>query len=224
LIAIFKEWFINFKCFKDNNYEKKDSEFGEIPKNWDVKKLEEYVKFISGVEPGSKNYQKEKTEDNIPFIRVGDLNSRENMVYIDKNLSKNKIINPNDIIVSFDATVGIVKIGLFGAYSSGMKKLVLKNNKINKPFLYCLVKSDYIQNIINVYATGTTILHAGKSTKHMKFILPTKEYMDDFNKIGKSILYKILENLKEIDQLINLRDMLIPKLMSGEIDVSEIEI
>lgn len=221
-MTIYQNWFIYFNCLNDNNGKMEDSEFSNIPKKWNVEFLNDYVDFVTGVEPGSKNYEDKRTDKNIPFIRVGDLNSRENMVYINKDLSKNKILKPEDIIISFDATVGIVKMGLFGAYSSGMKKLVIKSDEINKPFLYCLVKSKNIQNTINVYATGTTILHAGKSVKHLKFILPEKEYMDNFDKIGEPILNKILENLKENEYLTNLRDVLLPKLMSGEIDVNNI--
>ena len=141
---------------------------------------------------------------------------------IDPSLSKNKILKYDDIVLSLDATIGIVKMGLEGAYSTGMRKLVIKNDNINQPFLYCLVKSNRIQRIIETFATGTTILHAGKSIKHMNFVLSDKKTMDDFGKIGNPIISIILTNLKEIEYLTNLRDTLLPKLMSGEIDVSKI--
>ena len=79
---------------------KEDKEFGKIPKEWSVKSLEDYVDFINGVEPGSKNYYENKLPTTIPFIRVGDLNSRDNLVYIDKKLSKNKILEFEDIVLS----------------------------------------------------------------------------------------------------------------------------
>ena len=184
--------------------------------------LEDYVDFVTGVEPGSKNYHENPEVNDVPFLRVGDLGSRESTVFIDESLSKNKILTFEDIVLSLDATIGIVKIGLEGAYSTGMRKLVIKNNNINKPFLYCLIKSERIQKIIETFATGTTILHAGKSIKHMNFVLSDKYTMDKFAEIGNPILSTILSNLKEIEILINMRDTLLPKLMSGEIDVSKI--
>ena len=222
LMSIFRSWFINFEDYDSLNGMKTDDSFGNIPKLWSVVMLQDYVDFVTGVEPGSKNYHEKPEGNDIPFLRVGDLRSKNNVVFINQSLSKNKILKFDDIVLSLDATIGIVKMGLEGSYSSGMRKLVIKNENINKPFLYCLVKSERIQRIIETFATGTTILHAGKSIKHMDFILPDKQTMDNFGKIGDSILTIILSNLKEIEKLQNLRDTLLPKLMSGEIDVSKI--
>ena len=222
LITIFNSWFINFENYDNSKGMKIDDSYGEIPVDWSVEMLEDYVDFVTGVEPGSKNYHEKPEPNDIPFLRVGDLGSRDNGVFIDPSLSKNKILKYDDIVLSLDATIGIVKMGLEGAYSTGMRKLVIKNDNINQPFLYCLVKSNRIQRIIETFATGTTILHAGKSIKHMNFVLSDKKTMDDFGKIGNPIISIILTNLKEIEYLTNLRDTLLPKLMSGEIDVSKI--
>lgn len=222
LITIFNSWFINFENYDNSKGMKIDDSYGEIPVDWSVEMLEDYVDFVTGVEPGSKNYHEKPEPNDIPFLRVGDLGSRDNGVFIDPSLSKNKILKYDDIVLSLDATIGIVKMGLEGAYSTGMRKLVIKNDNINQPFLYCLVKSNRIQRIIETFATGTTILHAGKSIKHMNFVLSDKKTMDDFGKIGNHIISIILTNLKEIEYLTNLRDTLLPKLMSGEIDVSKI--
>ena len=218
-MSIFKSWFV---YFDDIDEFKSDENLGKIPKSWSVEMLEDYVDFVTGVEPGSKNYHEKNKENDIPFIRVGDLGPRDNSVFIDKSVSKNKILKYEDIVLSMDATIGIVKMGLEGAYSTGMRKLVIKNDSINKPFLYCLVKSERIQRIIETFATGTTILHAGKSIKHMNFVLSDEITMENFGKIGENILTQILSNMREIEKMTQLRDILLPKLMSGEIDVSKI--
>lgn len=222
LMAIFTSWFINFENYDKSNGMKNDDSYGEVPKSWSVEMLEDYVDFVTGVEPGSKNYHEKPEDNDIPFLRVGDLGSKDNAIFINPSLSKNKILEYDDIVLSLDATIGIVKMGLEGAYSTGMRKLVIKNDNINKPFLYCLVKSERIQRIIETFATGTTILHAGKSIKHMNFALSDKQTMDKFGEIGNPIISTILANLKEIEKLTKLRDTLLPKLMSGEIDVSKI--
>lgn len=222
LMAIFTSWFINFENYDKSNGMKNDDSYGEVPKSWSVEMLEDYVDFVTGVEPGSKNYHEKPEDNDIPFLRVGDLGSKDNAIFINPSLSKNKILEYDDIVLSLDATIGIVKMGLEGAYSTGMRKLVIKNDNINKPFLYCLVKSERIQRIIETFATGTTILHAGKSIKHMNFALSGKQTMDKFGEIGNPIISTILANLKEIEKLTNMRDTLLPKLMSGEIDVSKI--
>ncbi|WP_295031545.1 restriction endonuclease subunit S, partial [uncultured Methanobrevibacter sp.] len=221
LMTLFNDWFV---YFNNSNEFEQDEEFGKIPKSWSVEMLEDYVDFITGVEPGSKNYHEKQEVNDIPFLRVGDLGTRTNMVFIDKSLSKNRILEYDDIVLSLDATIGIVKIGLEGAYSTGMRKLVISNEAINKPFLYCLVKSDRIQKTIESFATGTTILHAGKSIKHMNFVLPDENTMNQFANVGDTILSLILNNKRENEVLSNLKDVLLPKLMSGEIDVSNLKI
>ena len=180
LMAIFTSWFINFENYDKSNGMKNDDSYGEVPKSWSVEMLEDYVDFVTGVEPGSKNYHEKPEDNDIPFLRVGDLGSKDNAIFINPSLSKNKILEYDDIVLSLDATIGIVKMGLEGAYSTGMRKLVIKNDNINKPFLYCLVKSERIQRIIETFATGTTILHAGKSIKHMNFALSDKQTMDNW--------------------------------------------
>lgn len=222
VMSIFISWFVKFENYDRSNGMITDESFGDIPKSWSVEMLEDYVDFVTGVEPGSKNYHEKPIVNDIPFLRVGDLGSRANVIFIDESLSKKKILKHEDIVLSLDATIGIVKMGLEGAYSTGMRKLVIKNDNINKAFLYCLVKSEHIQRIIKTFATGTTILHAGKSIKHMNFVLSDINTMNKFGEIGNPIMSIILSNLKEIEKLTNLRDILLPKLMSGDIDVRKI--
>ena len=63
-----------------------------------------------------------------------------------------------------------------------------------------------------------------KDTKMIKFVLPDMETVSKYNQIAKPIFEKIYHNTLEITQLSNLRDTLLPKLMNGEIDVSDIEV
>ena len=56
----------------------------------------------------------------------------------------------------------------------------------------------------------------------MNFVLSDEITMENFGKIGGNILTQILSNMKEIEKLTKLRDVLLPKLMSGEIDVSKV--
>lgn len=219
--AIFKSWFVDFDPFQNEEFI--ESELGMIPKGWEVIQLKEYLSFIRGVEPGSKNYLKCQDSDSIPFYRVGDLLSHST-TYVNHNLLKDKISHKDDILVSFDGTVGRVRIGISGGYSSGIRKIVSKENKyFPKSFIYFLFKSDYIQNIIRTYATGTTILHAGKSIDYMQ-IAYNSEVINKYNQIADPIFWSIINLQQQNQTLSELRDALLPKLMSGEIDVSQISV
>ncbi|MBP9019625.1 MAG: restriction endonuclease subunit S [Bacteroidales bacterium] len=221
---IYQEWFVNFRFPGYEKVKLINSELGKIPEGWSVEQLDKYVDFERGVEPGSDNYEKNATKENIPFLRVGDLGNRSIEIFVDLSLTKNKIINEDDIAVSMDGTPGIVKIGLFGCYSTGIRKLVIKNNVMKKSFLYFLMISEHIQNIIKAHSKGTTILHASEAIKNMNFILPANDLMVTFDSMVSPMIKEILSFNKKNKILRETRDLLLPKLISGELDISDLDI
>ena len=219
--AIYNEWFVKFRF---PGYEKvkmveSGTEFGKIPEGWEVKKVEDFVDFVRGVEPGSKNYEEKNREGLIPFLRVGDLNKRCSNIFIDKNLAKERILDKCDVVVSMDGSVGIVRIRMKGAYSTGIRKLVVKSNRVNREFLYYLMLSDNIQDVIKEHAKGTTILHASESIKYMRFVLSLLDMMEKFESYIKPKIDLIINLLDQNDNLRQTRDLLLPKLMNGEVIV-----
>jgi type I restriction enzyme S subunit len=140
-------------------------------------------------------------------------------------LVNNKILNKTDIALSLDGTIGIVRLGLVGAYSAGIRKIVIKNStKISWTYLYCLLRSDYIQEIIKANAKGTTIIHAGSATKKMIIGLPPIALLECFESNTAPLLKLVLNLADKINILRQTRDLLLPKLISGELDVSNIDI
>jgi len=199
--AIFKKWFTE--------------EGGEKIKN-----IQDILVFEKGVEPGSKCYEAIKTEKNVKFIRVGDINSPGKAnTYIPLNLVNDKLCDERDILLSLDATLGIVRIGMKGAHSGGVRKVYSKDGKFSKGLIYFLLKSDYVQETIRTYAHGTTILHAGNSLNYMEIIIPKVEKLLKLNISLEIIFNKLIINLKQIQTLSQVRDSLLPKLMSGKIRV-----
>lgn len=218
--TIFKSWFIDFEPFKSEEFV--DSELGKIPKGWEFMALTDILNFENGCEPGSKNYISSKNDGIQPFYRVGEmLNTTD--IFVKEELLKGKIANGDDILVSFDGTVGRVVTGLNGGFSSGIKRVSFKDETISNSFLYVLFKSEPIQNIIQQHATGTTILHASKSIDYM-FIPYEKNHIKEIINILEPMINKIrtLKGQNIIQGQI--RDTLLPKLMSGEIRVGVDEI
>ena len=85
----------------------KETEIGEIPREWGIRKAIDCLEFVRGIEPGSRSY---KDIGKHRFIRVGDLTGeRVSEIYIDIDVLQDKIATENDILISFDGTVGIVK-------------------------------------------------------------------------------------------------------------------
>ena len=224
--TLFKHWFIDFEFpdeqgrpYKSSGGEFVDSELGKIPKGWKIENLANVFEFEKGIEPGSKNYFTKYDEDMVRFIRISDFSNNDNPIYIHSSLSENKNCKFDDILISLDATLGIVCVGYEGCFSSGIRKVYPKRDYsyIPKEFIYNLLKSKYIQNVINTYADGTTILHAGKSINYMKIPLPPENIFKVFDYISKCIFEERINNLRQNQTLSQIRDALLPKLITGKI-------
>ena len=212
---LFREWFVYFKF---PGHEKAKLVDG-VPEGWEKARIDKLVIFKRGVEPGSDNYLESYESGSYPFYRVSDLISRKPSIFVDEQYAKKAFIKKSDIVVSLDGSVGIVSIGLEGCYSTGIRKLAIKDKKVNRAYLYFLMKSHYLQGVINAYAKGTTIQHAGEAIKHMNPILPSQILMNLFDEIANPILNEILVLFEENQKLAQARDLLLPRLMSGEIEV-----
>jgi len=118
----------------------------------------------------------------------------------------------------------MVKFGLSGCYSTGIRKAISKQTNISSIFIYNLLNSPYIQGLIEAYASGATILHAGSSVKKMRFVLPTDEVLDKYNNIEMKKFQLILNLLEQNNFLRKARDILLPRLMTGKINIDDLDI
>jgi len=206
-MTLFRQWFI--EPTKDG-----------LPEGWEEVKLKDIYFLEKGIEPGSKNYLETPSIDAIRFIRVGDMLDSKANVYIQKDLVGNSICKFDDILVSFDGTVGRVSFGIEGCYSSGIRKIYSKDEIYNKLWLkHQIFISEEIQDEINMHAEGTTILHASSSIEYLSFPFPPKEKIEEYDKFFDPIYKKMLHNKKSIQTLEKQRDTLLPKLMSGEVRI-----
>ena len=217
----YEEWFLRF-CIDGKKLDI-DPET-KLPFGWQDVLLTDYIDLLRGVEPGSSKYEEVKTDSNIPFLRVGDLSKRDSDIYVSKDLANNKIIDKDDILLSLDGSPGKVRFGLSGCYSTGIRKAVSKQKNVSSIFIYNLLNSPYIQGLIEAYATGATILHAGSSVKKMRLVLPTDEVLDKYNNIEMKKFQLILNLSDEIKLLKEARDILLPRLMTGMIDTDDMDI
>ncbi len=178
----------------------------------------DFVTFVKGIEPGSSNYLSEQSEGTIPFIRVGDLSKRDSDIFIEEEKSKGIICYPDDVLVSMDGTIGIVKYGIYGCYSSGIRKAV-SNSVLNNAFIFCYLSSPMIQGIIYSHSKGSTIQHAGSSINHFKIKLPKETVLNDFIRTSTPVYELMKSLLTQNTRLREARDILLPKLMNGQIEV-----
>jgi restriction endonuclease S subunit len=182
---------------------------------WPTKKLGEVCDLIRGSEPGSESYFDETNGGRIRFIRVGDISGKvDQPKFVYKNLANLIVVNPNEILISFDGTPGIVAKGWSGAIASGIR--VIRNIKpgILREFLFYYLQTPEPQKVIKFYTTGVTILHASRAIPHIKIPIPPIPLQQ-----------KIVERLDAIkkaqelnDKQIELTEELFQSLLHRELD------
>jgi type I restriction enzyme S subunit len=225
--TIFNYWFVQFdfpneegKPYKTSGGEMEwnDELKKEIPKGWKAVLLKDKLEFDRGVEPGSNKYFETPNEEVlIPFYKVGSMDGNAD-VWIEKEVANGAICKEDDILLSLDGSVGRIAIGLNGAYSSGIRKVYQKEGYFPKSYIYFLLHSQEIQQTIKKNATGSNILHAAKALDYM--IAPYNEnIVRKYNGVSKPIFEKILLIKRENQELIKLRDFLLPLLMNGQVKV-----
>lgn len=210
-------WFVKNGYAKEKSLSLDDQT--NAPLGWKLEDLSEHVNLLRGIEPGSSNYSDVKLDRFVPFVRVGDLSKRTSNIYISEILAKGKICEEKDVLLSLDGSPGMVSIGMYGAYSTGIRKAVIKNQKFSSAYIYAYLQSSYIQNLINAHATGTTILHAGSAVKYMKILCPPDDILAEFNSIISPCFDSILKIKKQNSLLREAFEILLPRLMTGVIDV-----
>lgn len=140
------------------------------------------------------------------------------------------MLREGDILLSKDGTIG--KIGFIDSLTtpttvaSGI--FVIRNIKpeiISTTFIYYLLKSRLFEGFIAARTEGSVIPHLyQKDFMQFEFPLPSPTKMAAFDALTKPMFSMIISNLQENHRLSQLRDELLPKLMSGEIDVSDIDL
>ena len=194
-------------------------------------KMEEYFDVSIGKTPPRKEprWFSNNLQD-ITWISISDMgksglyisNSSEQLTREAIEYYNIKIVPDNTVLLSFKLTVGRVAI-TDGEVTTNEAIAHFKTNRkeINE-YLYCYLKHFKFETMGSTSSIATAI--NSKIIKSMLFIVPTDIELDNFHNTVAPMFRKIKDNLIEISNLTYLRDTLLPKLMSGEIDVSEIDI
>lgn len=230
--AIFKNWFVDFEPFKDGKFV--DSELGMIPEGWKVGKITDIGCLITDyVSNGSfaslkQNVHLYETKEYAQFIRNTDLKTNTFSVYVDKHsydfLSKSTLYG-NEIIISNVGDVGSVHLcpKLDIPMTLGNNIIMLRpNEKEYNYFLYLWFKYFSGQGLIQGIKGGSAQPKFNKTDfKNLPLLIPSFEIIEKSYWIFESMFSILSSNVKESSRLSTLRDTLLPRLMSGELEVPE---
>ena len=215
--AIFKNWFVDFEPFKNGKFV--DSELGMIPEGWKVGSPYEYVKVVYGAPYKSAKFN--DNGDGLPLIRIRDLKSCNPQFYTPEILPQTEYVNMGDIVAGMDAEfVPHIWKGKTGLLNQRVCKLMPQQTFISNLFVLYLMKPEL--EFVQSYKTGTTVSHLGKADiDKFVVVLPPLEVIEECSKLLDSILQRIKNLSAESSRLSLLRDTLLPRLMSGELEVPE---
>lgn len=217
---IYKEWFVRFRF---PGWEESRFEHG-TPIGWKISRLKDFGKIETGKTPSTKiteNYGGE-----ILFIKTPDMKSNVFVINSDEKLSEHgsnsqpkKLLPPKSIMVSCIGTGGVVAINAFEGHTNQQINSIIIKNESYLEWLFFTCRS--MKTTIEMYgATGATMTNLSKGKfENLKVIEPPKSIVKSFHEKTKYILDLILNLQIQNINLINQRDLLLPRLMSGKLEV-----
>lgn len=224
--AIFKNWFVDFEPFKDGKFV--DSELGMIPEGWKVGRADDFYQINIGKTPPRKEHKWFSTNpaDKI-WVSIANMGNSgifisDSSEYLTKEAvdSYNIIMVPrNTILLSFKLTVGRVAIADKELTTNeAIARFILSDDKYME-YLYLYLKNFDYNSLGSTSSIATAV--NSKTIKGMQMLQPSDKIIDAFHIQVNPIFEKIRSLTKENSRLSLLRDTLLPRLMSGEIEVPE---
>jgi type I restriction enzyme S subunit len=228
--ALYREWFVHFRFPGHENVEMVDSGLGTIPEGWEVRHLSEMVstqygytestqekevgpKYVRGMDINKTSYI---TWDSVPYCRI------------DTIASERYKLNERDILVirmADPGKVAIIEKDIEAVFASYLIRLKIKDGSMLQYFLFYTLSAEHYQDFISAASTGTTRKSASAPLiTNYNVVVPTRDVMDKFE-VSVQSLRRLLNNLLDQNAVLRRsRDLLLPKLISGQIDVSNMEI
>lgn len=218
--AIFKNWFVDFEPFKDGKFV--DSELGMIPEGWKVGRLTEIASYMNGL--AMQKFPPENTEDSLPVLKIKELGQGFCGTDSDRcscNIKDECKIHNGDVIFSWSGTL-LVDVWCGGDCGLNQHLFKVTSNDYPKWFYYYWTKH-HLQEFIHIAKDkAVTMGHIKRGHLEEALVaIPDNDSMEKAHELFEPILSKMISLRLESSRLSLLRDTLLPRLMSGELEVPE---
>ena len=218
--TLYREWFVHYRFSGHENVPMVESELGPIPQGWEVKQLGEMCNILMGLSPKSEFYN--ETGEGLPFHQgVTDFGSRFPTDRVYCTVQK-RIAEIDDILFSVRAPVGRINIANKRiVIGRGLSAIRSKNG--NQNFVLHQLKHKFQEE--DTMGSGTIFNAITKADLlGIQLMDPAKSIVTKFEASAEPISSELLNLTIKNANLRQTRDLLLPKLISGEIDVSELDI
>ena len=220
-MTLYKHWFVDFEPFQDGEFV--ESELGMIPKGWRVISCYDLANYING-----KAFKTNQLVDNdgLPVIKIAELKSgiTNSTKFYNGDIESKYLLQNGDILFAWSASLGVFIWAKGEAVLNQHIFNVKPNGTLSKSMIYFTLKN-IIQEFIEIAASrATTMGHITK--QHLidkKIALPPDKLLVKVDEKMSNCYQMILSNMLEVERLTQIRDYLLPRFLSGEIDVSKAE-
>ena len=226
--ALFKSWFVDFEPFKDQPFV--ESELGMIPQGWRVQEAQQIFNINIGKTPPRKESEwfSESNEDNV-WVSIADMGScgafiSDSSEYLTDEAVRRfnvQMVEKDSILLSFKLTVGRVAIADTRLTTNEAIARFILPKKFYREFLYLYLKQYKYGNLGSTSSIATAV--NSKTIKGMRLLIPNVELIESFSKNTRPLFEQIRTIQQESRRLAELRDTLLPRLMSGELKVNDLE-
>ena len=218
--AIFKNWFVDFEPFKDGKFV--DSELGMIPEGWKVGRLTEIASYMNGL--AMQKFPPENNEDSLPVLKIKELGQGFCGTDSDRcscNIKDECRIHDGDVIFSWSGTL-LVDVWCGGDCGLNQHLFKVTSKDYPKWFYYYWTKH-HLQEFIHIAKDkAVTLGHIKRGHLEEAMVaIPDNDSMEKAHELFEPILSKMISLRLENSRLSTLRDTLLPRLMSGEIEIPE---
>lgn len=218
--AIFKNWFVDFEPFKDGKFV--DSELGMIPEGWKVGRLTEIASYMNGL--AMQKFPPENNEDSLPVLKIKELGQGFCGTDSDRcscNIKDECKIHNGDVIFSWSGTL-LVDVWCGGDCGLNQHLFKVTSKDYPKWFYYYWTKH-HLQEFIHIAKDkAVTMGHIKRGHLEEALVaIPDNDSMERAHELFEPILSKMISLRLENSRLSTLRDTLLPRLMSGELEVPE---
>ncbi len=212
--ALFKSWFVDFEPFG-----------GTMPKDWKVGNLLDIADYLNGL--AMQKFRPAENDKGLPVLKIKELRQGfcdSNSELCSLNVKNEYIVNDGDVIFSWS---GSLLVDFWCGGKCGLNQHLFKVTSKNfDKWFYFLWTKHYLEHFAFIAADkATTMGHIKREElEKAKVVIPSSECYQKMKQIMTPIYDLLISNRVENTRLSALRDTLLPKLMSGEIDVSKVDI
>jgi type I restriction enzyme S subunit len=223
--AVYREWFVDFGFPGHENCSRVASAHGDIPVGWAVKTVQQFGTVITGKTPSKANT--DFYGDHMPFVKTPDMHKNMFVLGTTDCLSAagaasqvNKTLPAGSICVSCIGTIGVVSITTENCQTNQQINSIVLTDAASREFLFFRLQ-DGKQTLENLGASGATMGNVNKAKfETMEIVCPPDDMLVRYHQLVAPMFAEIFSLFCQIQNLRLTRDLLLPRLLSGQIDVA----